>query len=297
MNIYKPENTNSEKYSELILNIDDIQFTLISVTGFIDPTLLEHQGKIMNLHYHDCYEVFCVEDGELTFMFEKEEASYGKNDLIVIAPYFNHTVTKNAVTNKYRDRILFSFKKNVLKNAYHLHKMLSAALEMPVVSLRINSHVCEIFKLLKDAITSKNRLMASLYFHEIIAAIINKTKNDSDHNEPNIMPDSITGRNQKIQMMINQYYTSDISLEYIAQNLNLSTRQVSRFIKQQYGCTYRELITRMRMKTAMELLITSKHTITEIAMEVGFKSTKGFYKAFKAYYGSLPTKFRKKSEE
>lgn len=295
MNEYTLEDINNEKYVELILNIDDTQFTLISVTGLIDPTLIDTEKKFSKMHYHDCYEVFCIEDGDLTLKLEDEDVTYSKRELIIISPYVNHTVISNNTTNKGCERILFSAKKNSLKNAYHIYEKLSSILKEPVLSFKVNSYICEKFMLLKDAVIAKDKLMASLYFHEIITVIIKTAKEFEENTSANIAPDSTTSRSHKIHMMLNQYYTQDISLEYIARNLNLSTRQVSRFIKQHYGCTYKELVCEMRMKTAMELILSSKLTITEIAMEVGFKSSKGFYKSFKSYYGNLPSKFRKKT--
>lgn len=295
MSEYIPEGIKNENYIELTTNIDNAQFTIISVTGLIDQNTIESQKKTSHMHYHDCYEVFCIEDGSLKLKLENEIKTYVQNDFIVISPYVNHTLIENNVTNKLKERILFLTKKNNLKNAYHIYEKLTSALDAPIINFKVNHELCEIFKSLKDSITSKDKLMASLYFHKIITVIIKMTNSIDENTQGSFMPDSTSSRSHKIHMMINQYYTSDITLEYIAQNLNLSTRQVSRFIKQQYGCTYRELINQMRMKTAMELLITTTRTITEIAMEVGFKSTKGFYKAFKTYYESLPTKFRKKN--
>lgn len=290
INDYVLESINNDKYIELTLNLDNAQFTVISVTGLFEQLAPQ---KYSQMHYHDCYEAFCIEDGSLTLRTEEETLSYSKNDLIIISPYTTHTLVENNVTNKFRDRILFLVKKNTLKNTYPLYEKITAVLEKNLLYLKTTTDICDSFKTLKDNIIAKDTLMASLNMHKIITHIIRATKEIEGNAPSAFMPDTAASRSNKIQMIIGQYYNSNISLQYIAKNLNLSTRQVSRMINRLYGCTYRELICEMRMKTAMELILSSDLSMTEIAMETGFKSTKGFYKAFKGYYGSLPTNFRK----
>ena len=99
----------------------------------------------------------------------------------------------------------------------------------------------------------------------------------------------------KIHHIINSHYTDNITLKDIAKTLYLSERQVRRIIYKYHGCSFSELISKMRMKSAYELLTTTDMKILDIASFVGYDSLSGFYSAFKKQYGDLPLNIRKKA--
>ena len=138
-----------------------------------------------------------------------------------------------------------------------------------------------------------NHFKISFYFYEFLLALLNITGHLQPSSPEELLSDSSISRTYKIQRIISSYYMKDISLEFIAKSLYLSTRQVNRIVQAFYGCTYREIIMRTRIKAAAELLHTSPLTISEISVKVGYHSLRGFYSAFKKYYGCLPTEYRK----
>ena len=85
----------------------------------------------------------------------------------------------------------------------------------------------------------------------------------------------------------------DLTIEDLAKSVFLSSRQVRRIIKKQRGCTFSQLITQMKMKSACELLKTTDMKVTEIASRIGYDSLSGFYSAFKSYHKILPKEYRK----
>jgi len=86
----------------------------------------------------------------------------------------------------------------------------------------------------------------------------------------------------------------DISLESLAQSLQVSPVYLSRIIKQELGMSFVSLIADMRMKKAIQLLTSTDLSILEIAECVGYDSQHYFSTAFKKMMGMPPNQYRKR---
>ena len=95
-----------------------------------------------------------------------------------------------------------------------------------------------------------------------------------------------------IDSYMRTHFRENITLEQMAKALSLSTKQLSRIIKNTYGQTFRKRITFMRVEEAKKLLLDKNLTIAQIAFMVGFSTHTGFYKAFKQITGKKPGEWR-----
>jgi len=82
---------------------------------------------------------------------------------------------------------------------------------------------------------------------------------------------------------------SSLSVEELANELNLSKSQSYRKIKSLTGQTPNELLRRIRLERAHQILETGSAYINEVGFKVGFSSASYFTKCFKAHFGKLPT--------
>lgn len=98
---------------------------------------------------------------------------------------------------------------------------------------------------------------------------------------------------------INQYiyanYDQPISMKDLSEKLYLSNGYLSRFFKKNYGMSFAEYLTGVRLRHAMDDLLYSNTPITRIAFNNGFASMAIFNKAFKKAYHSTPSAVRKKT--
>lgn len=78
----------------------------------------------------------------------------------------------------------------------------------------------------------------------------------------------------------------------IAESLSLSRMQIHRDIKQSTGMNAGQLIQKIRMETAKELIQSTNIPITQIAEMVGYKNISYFSKVFKSVYNHSPSYFR-----
>ena len=86
---------------------------------------------------------------------------------------------------------------------------------------------------------------------------------------------------------------SELSVEDLASDMNLSRVQLYRKVKSVTGSTPVELLRTARLNRAYRLLMTTDRSVSEIAYQVGFTAPSYFTKCFKEAYGMLPGDVRK----
>ena len=86
---------------------------------------------------------------------------------------------------------------------------------------------------------------------------------------------------------------SEVSVEDLAADMNLSRVQLYRKVKAVTGSSPVELLRTARLKRAYQLLLTSDKSVSEVAYAVGFTAPSYFTKCFKEEYGMVPGDVRK----
>ncbi len=87
-------------------------------------------------------------------------------------------------------------------------------------------------------------------------------------------------------------YGSDLSLDDIARRVASSRRQLQRAYAEIGNTTFRDHLTRVRMRNAAEMLATRGLTVREVAHRVGYRQPAQFAKAFRRHHGVAPSDFR-----
>jgi AraC-like DNA-binding protein len=89
------------------------------------------------------------------------------------------------------------------------------------------------------------------------------------------------------------YMEPDITLDRLAEALNIMPRDLSMLINRHFGVNYYEFINRYRIDEAKRMLAESTAvSITDIYLAVGFNSKSVFYTFFKKLEGVTPTAYR-----
>lgn len=88
---------------------------------------------------------------------------------------------------------------------------------------------------------------------------------------------------------------SDVSVEDLASDMNLSRVQLYRKVKSITDSSPVELLRNARLNRAYQLLLTTDKSVSEVAYAVGFTSPSYFTKCFKDEYGKVPGEARSSS--
>ncbi|CAI1616761.1 helix-turn-helix domain-containing protein [Serratia proteamaculans] len=94
-----------------------------------------------------------------------------------------------------------------------------------------------------------------------------------------------------IDVYIRQHYARPIALEELTALTALSVAQIERYCKRIFHLTPRQMIHKVRLEKATELLA-GDLPITDIALQCGYTDHSAFSRQFKAMTGSTPRDFR-----
>ncbi|WP_216625627.1 helix-turn-helix domain-containing protein [Paenibacillus planticolens] len=92
---------------------------------------------------------------------------------------------------------------------------------------------------------------------------------------------------------IKSEYDKKLTIEAIADGLGVSPSYLSRKLKEVTSQTFLDILNKYRIQKAVELLVTGKCRVYEIASMTGFSEYKYFCNVFKKYTGTSPTNFMK----
>ncbi len=103
----------------------------------------------------------------------------------------------------------------------------------------------------------------------------------------------------KLEVLLNEYFDNETSLnmgipsvQYVADQLNLSVSYLSGLTKRLTGETTQHIIHNKLIERAKEKLTTTNLSISEIAYDLGFEHVQSFSKLFKSKTNYTPLKFR-----
>lgn len=90
-----------------------------------------------------------------------------------------------------------------------------------------------------------------------------------------------------------KHYPDKLSLETVAGISGFSPAHFSKIFQSQLGKSYSEYLSNIRLKHVQELLLTTKKSITEIALETGYSYLGNLTEQFKRKIGMTPMAYRK----
>ena len=92
---------------------------------------------------------------------------------------------------------------------------------------------------------------------------------------------------------IREHFTQKIRQEDIALQLHISVRYLSKIFKNYMGVTLSNYINIYRINRSIELMQNTSLTLTEIALQVGFKDSQHYSKVFMNVINATPSHYRK----
>lgn len=88
------------------------------------------------------------------------------------------------------------------------------------------------------------------------------------------------------------YFLNHLSLDSVAENLNLSSSYLSKLLKQETGLSFIDYLTSVRIKRSIDIMSDPTVKIYQIAELVGYNNQHYFCKAFKKITGCSPKEYR-----
>jgi AraC family transcriptional regulator len=97
---------------------------------------------------------------------------------------------------------------------------------------------------------------------------------------------------RRVEDYVHERLADDISLESLAELVELSPFHFSRVFKQTTGMSPLQFVTRERITRAQQLIRETSRSLIEIGLDVGYKNPSHFAQVFRRVVGVTPTEFR-----
>lgn len=98
---------------------------------------------------------------------------------------------------------------------------------------------------------------------------------------------------QRVLIYLDEHFTEELSLEHLSKEFGISRFQLSRLFSEKLHTGFPSYVTSKRLEYARELLSTTDESVTNIALDAGFGSSRSFFREFKNAYQMTPNEFRK----
>ena len=281
------------KFSKNIkFKMDNIEFNIN-----IDNSLVLHKDErpplkqklLIDLHFHPTHEIFFIPDSPFT-IYTKSKVYEFKNRVVIIPPFKYHSTFGNDVY-----RILLSYKTlgdtpsdfaqsllDILSKK-HIHAFNSTEFQFDCCQ-RLN----DLLYLPANQLNSEmfTVFLKTLFFDLYLSQSKKTTIRKFNASESYLI---------QLENLIHLGYNQDINLEYIANLLHLSPKQVSRIIQKNFKMPLSALLTKKRLDIACILLSTTDEPITHIIEKINFNSESYFFSQFKKAFHCTPSEYRKRN--
>ena len=243
-------------------------------------------GHEVGRHQHPEHEFFLPLQGEITVDYGKEIVKAGPGRMLYVPPNLDHSFSSSSQGSG--ERVIWLIDQKIWKQ--HIRTKF-----LPC-SFPINSLAKElVFYLLIH-----RQVQGAKYFISALIEALGESLQASQLQKRRLSSDHISGRvtdariRRSIEIMEEQI--SSISLPEVAKGSGLSSRNFSRLFLKETGLTPKDFLILRRIEKAKHLLKTTKMTVTDISLEVGYNSLSKFIATFKRIEGLLPSDYRNEAQ-
>ena len=255
---------------------------------------LYKEEKAMEMHIHDCYELYYSISGGKQFLIDNRFYSIAPGDLFIINQYESHKLTQ--IDSCVHERIVLSihpdFVKRLSTEQTNLNYCFANRSELFQHKVSLNKEQQKRFLYYINKITS-----AKSFAHDIIecAAFMELLVMINTLSTANDTQTARSGYKYNHQVddilaYINQNISQPITTEQISQQFYLSSSYICRIFKAATGTTINKYITARRISIAKSLL-NEGVSVAEAFERSGFSDYSNFFKAFTKAVGVSPKKY------
>ena len=252
-------------------------------------------------HWHDELEVFLVVQGSVRFRTVSGEYILNEGEGLFINSGKLHAAWSNGMEMSRFHSIVFHPRfVGGESNSVFWKKYLEPMLKndsMRTVHLKETGGVHkEILEHIEDAwqLSKKETRGYEFLVREHLSKIVYLLDSNYETSIHNLSDKQLRDakRIKKMLGYIDEHLEDEITIENIAQSAMISVSECLRCFKTTIGVTPIQYVRQARIQKAVDLLLNTQLTITDIAMRCGFQEMSYFSKIFRQTHGVTPREFR-----
>lgn len=259
-------------------------------------------GLMSSAHYHNYVEILYALSGSFEAQFGGVKHTFGRGEMVLIPSQEVHRIfsagdeTNLYAVIKFRPSHLLSAEQSAAELKYLLDFSMRGSDECKFSAEDLASeNMHSLVQLLLDEIGNKNygyELAVRAGLNSILVLILRIFHQRRQDDRHHLSLDDLH-KLQAVFDFVEENYASNISMEEVAASLDMSYSTFSRFFNKHIQKSFSAYVCDVRISKAKILLLTTKRSITDIAMETGFSTSSYFIQRFKEHSGTVPKQFRK----
>lgn len=221
-------------------------------------------------------KVYEPEVGKLDFLYSVDEENKLFNYLLIGDKENINLLINNIIKNNISNKISESYMKKLYTQLYNT--IIRAMNIRNICPSDLMGH--QYVDIMQEA---GNLSLKAI--KEYFTLFLNKNIENDSNNNNKIDLDSI-------RRFVDNNFDKDIYLEQLADKYNVSSKYMSKLLKQSLGLPFYQYLSILRINKAKELLLNSKESINSIYSLVGFNNRNTFIRMFKKLEGITPSEYR-----
>nr|WP_197486570.1 AraC family transcriptional regulator [Mucilaginibacter sp. L294] len=129
---------------------------------------------------------------------------------------------------------------------------------------------------------------------EFLIAIKNLLPTLSKRSLPIMLPNTDHALMQKVMKYLQDNISHRLVIAHVSEHFAMSDRSLSRLFQAQLRISFLQYVKTLRMITAIEMIVKTQKTISDIAFEVGYSTTASFSDTFYDFTSSRPSDLRRR---
>ncbi|MBE6530843.1 MAG: helix-turn-helix domain-containing protein [Ruminococcaceae bacterium] len=257
-------------------------------------------------HTHDFIELMYVCSGKITHVIDGKTIELTEGDIIILGRATKHSILPTTekdiglnviISTDYFESLLSNLRKSSSLPEKIFERLLSpdqmqycvfktAEIE-PITNLMENLSYSLVTNKMTDTFIMQTSLSLLFAYIGSTPEMLSNFSNANTYTEKT---------KRKILNYIQTSYKT-ASLTEAADMLGLSPAHLSRWIKANFGVSFKEMLCDKRFEVAKELLLSTKLPINDIILNTGYENSSYFHKQFLKRFGTTPKNFRKMYSE
>ena len=269
---------------ELIIPNEGLPFKVFLFEG-------ENGNYVREKHWHTSIEIFAVMEGRLDFFVNKDEYPLKAGEQIIINSneiHSIHAVEKNKT-------VVLQIPLKQFENYFTAQRYIRFRGQEELVDKKLASLLRKLYHVYSERKIGYEFRTISI-FYEIMYILV-KDYRVTETREKDIRHSRRLDALSKITTYMREHYREELKLSDVAATFGYSDAYLSRMFQKYAKINYKTYLQDIRMAYAYRDLLNTDHTISQIALDNGFCSSRGFSGEFQKRYGLLPSEMRKQINE
>lgn len=252
-------------------------------------------------HFHPEYELTLILKGKGKRYVGKNMEDFNSGDLILLGPELPHSWKSEDVSEDTTGvkSIVIQFEKNCFGAEFFNKPELSNIsnlLKLSAYGIKFMSATAELLQGKMDKLSFEQNALKKMLMLLDLLETLSESKDYRLLDQDGVVARQSASNKERINAALGYIvdnFQNEIVLDRVAAAVNMSPNAFCKYFKKVTGKTFMDTVIDYRINFAVQQLLATEKTVSDISLESGFGDVSHFYKLFKRRMQISPLNYRK----